>query len=144
MCVHVSTGTQRSVLTQPACLQPCSISASKAPRKLLAAPLAPQLAAQGTRSPQVPRGCAWGGPSATRAVGAPCGVHLPKCVKRFFATCSRAWGGTEGTPSVTGVTWDTRHACARRDAAPPPLTWHSHLSFCSFWKASVLVSTVEV
>lgn len=24
------------------------------------------------------------------------------------------------------------------------LTWHSHLSFCSFWKARVLVSTVLV
>lgn len=33
------------------------------------------------------------------------------------------------------------HACG---VALHTLTWHSHLSFCSFWKARVLVSTVEV
>ena len=71
------------------------------------------LAAQGTRSPQVPQGCAGGGPSATRTVGAPCSVHLPKCVKRFFATCSRAWGDTEGTYRSLEGQGDTQRT-------PPP------------------------
>lgn len=37
-------------------------------------------------------------------------MHLPKCVKRFLATCSRAWSGTKGdTLSASGVTQGHAH-----------------------------------
>lgn len=85
-------------------------------------------------------------PPPTRDRGPQChpGVlpgHLPKCVKRFFATCSRAWWGQRGHQQQEGG--HPRVPCSQLGAGGG-LTWHSHLSFCSFWKASVLVSTVEV
>lgn len=50
-------------------------------------------------------------------------------------------GGTEGDAVSHGGGGPRARACPGVTQA---LTWHSHFSFCSFWKAKVLVSTVEV